>query len=72
MRVPFTLSDESITVFVNGKMRTVLSGNANFDKLKEQLRKSDHDVAAITRLSDREEAVRTATTNVEVRNGVVY
>jgi hypothetical protein len=74
MRVPFTLSDNSITVFVNGKMRTVLSGTKNFDLLYAHLMEPDHNTDLILILSDREQAVRDATENskVEVRDGVVY
>ena len=72
MRVPYTLSAESITVFVDGKMRTVLSGNRNFDKLKEHLRGPEHDIQTILILSDREETVRRSHAAVEVVDGVVY
>lgn len=72
MRVPYTLSAESITVFVGGKMRTVLSGNRNFDKLKDHLRGTEHDTDLILLLSDREETVRRSHAAVEVEDGVVY
>ncbi len=74
MRVPFTLSDHSITTFVEGKMRTVLSGSKNFDSLREHLKGADHDAATIIRLSDREETIRqsAAGSKVEVLNGAVY
>lgn len=72
MRVPYTLSAESLTVFVGGKMRTVLSGNRNFDKLKDHLRGTEHDTDLILLLSDREETVRRSHAAVEVVDGVVY
>lgn len=74
MRVPFTLSEDSITTFVGGKMRTVLEGTKNFDALKQHLKQADHDVDMIIKLSDREETVRSATTGgrVTVSHGVVY
>lgn len=72
MRVPYTLSNESITVFVNGKMRTVLSGTKNYDLLKDHLRGDAHDAATIMRLSDREEFIRSSSSAVQVRNGTVY
>ncbi len=74
MRVPFTLSDYSITVFVDGKMRTVLSGTKNFDLLYEHLKSADHDLATVLRLSDREETVRAsaAGSKVQVLDGAVY
>lgn len=74
MRIPFTISSESITVFVGGKMRTVLAGTKNFDLLREHLKGNDHDPETILRLSDREESVRAAVSGskVEVINGTVY
>ena len=72
MRVPYTLSAENITVFVGGKMRTVLSGNRNFDKLKDHLRGTEHDTNLILLLSDREETVRRSHAAVDVVDGVVY
>lgn len=72
MRVPYTLSDESITVFVDGKMRTVLSGNRNFERLKGHLRGPEHDTQTILILSDRGETVRRSHASVEVVDGVVY
>lgn len=73
MRVPYTLSDESITIFVEGKMRTVLSGNNNFELLKDLLREDEHDIQMLLAYSDREETIRaSANSDVEVLNGVVY
>ena len=74
MRLPFTLSDESITVFVDGKMRTVLSNTKNFDLLKEHLKCKEHDAKLVLKLSDREETIRTSTvgSKVTVADGVVY
>ena len=73
MRVPYTLSDESITIFVEGKMRTVLSGNKNFELLKDLLREDEHDIQMLLAYSDREETIRaSATSDVEVIDGVVY
>jgi hypothetical protein len=74
MRVPFTTSDQSITVFVDGKVRTVLSGNKNFHTLRDHLKGSDHDVDLIIRLSDREATVRSQVGNsgVTIEDGTVY
>lgn len=74
MRVPFTLSDDSITTFVEGKMRTVLSGTKNFDFLYNHLLEPEHDPALILKLSDREQAVREAAPEgkVVVKDGTVY
>lgn len=74
MRVPFTISQDAITVFAGGKFLNVLSGSTNFDKLSDHLRGDDHDVETITRLADREEFVRTSVSgsNVTVKHGEVY
>jgi hypothetical protein len=74
MRVPFTISAQNITVFVDGKIRTVLSGNRNFHILSDHLKGSDHDVGLILRLSDREATVRShlGNSSVTVEDGVVY
>lgn len=74
MRIPYTLSNESITVFAGGKMHTVLSGYRNFELLKEHLKLSDHSLEVILRLVDREEVVRKSIggSKVEVLNGAVW
>jgi hypothetical protein len=74
MRIPYTLSDYSITVFVNGSVRTALSGSKNFEKLKDHLRGNEHDPDTILMLSDREQSIRNAVggSKVTVEDGVVY
>jgi hypothetical protein len=74
MRVPFTISEDSITTFVGGKMRTVLAGTKSFDALKSHLKQGEHDPDMIIKLSDREETVRSAASGgrVTVSHGVVY
>jgi hypothetical protein len=74
MRVPFTLSDHSITAFVDGKMRTVLSGSKNFDLLYAHLMEPEHNPELILLWSDREQVVREAVSDskVEITNGEVY
>lgn len=74
MRIPYTLSSESITVFAGGKMHTVLSGHKNFDLLREHLKLPEHSVETILRLVDREETIRNSTVGhkVTVESGVVY
>jgi hypothetical protein len=74
MRVPYTLSDDSITVFVAGKMRTVLSGSKNFDYLYAHLAEPEHDTDLILKLTDREQSIRDAakTSKVTVQDGTVY
>lgn len=74
MRYPFTLSDYSITVFVEGQMCTVLEGNKNFTALYKHLKGADHDAKTILHLSDPESVIRDSVggTNVEVKGGTVY
>lgn len=74
MRVPYTLSSDSITVFVEGKVYTVLSGNKNFDALADHLKLRDHDPRTIIRLADKETHLRTQVegTDVTIQNGVVF
>lgn len=73
MRFPFTISDDSITVFVAGKIRTVLSGQKNFNELRDHLKLPVHNELTVLRLSDREEAVRSAAGSlVEIKHGQVY
>ena len=74
MRIPYTVSPESITVFAGGKMYTVLSGHKNFDLLCEHLRLPEHSVEVIMRLADREQNVRdsAAGSKVEIIHGTVY
>lgn len=76
MRVPFTLSENNITVFAGGKMHTVLAGHKNFDTLRDHLRSDEHDVDLITQLADRAHAIQTSkagrTGKVSVEGGVVY
>lgn len=74
MRIPYTLSDYSATVFADGKVLTIVSGNKNFDKLADLLKQPDHDVPAIVKLMDREDSIRQSTSDqdVEVIHGTVY
>jgi len=74
MRIPYTVSPESITVFAGGKMYTVLSGHKNFDLLCEHLRLPEHSVEVIMRLADREQNIRdsAAGSKVEIIHGTVY
>lgn len=74
MRIPYTISNESITVFAGGKIHTVLSGHKNFDLLCEQLKLPEHSVEVILRLSDYEGNVRKSikSSKVVVEHGTVY
>jgi len=74
MRIPYTLSDYSATVFADGKVLTIMSGNKNFDHLTYLLKQPDHDVPAIIKIMDREDGIRQSTSgsDVEVIHGTVY
>ena len=74
MRIPYTLSNESITVFAGGKMHTVLAGHKNFDLLRDHLKLPEHSVEVILHLSDREENIRKSIkgSKVVVEHGTVY
>lgn len=75
MRVPFTLTSESLSVFADGKMHTLRSSHANFDKVVEMLKQPDHDEKAIAEACNVEQFVRNATSNtsgVEVKYGQVF
>ena len=52
MRLPFTASDASITVFINGRMETLQSDQFNFAALAAHLKQPDHDAAVIAVLVD--------------------
>ena len=74
MRIPYTLSNESITVFAGGKMHTVLSGHKNFDLLRDHLKLPEHSLEVILLLADREENIRKSAVGakVEIADGVVW
>lgn len=78
MRLPFTISDESLTVFANGKMNTIRSSHPNFDQVLEHLRGEEHDPQVVYDLCNVEQSVRNqinqsgAAEKVEVTFGTVY
>jgi hypothetical protein len=53
MRVPFTISTESLSVFLNGKMYTIPSTDGTFEAVKEELREPHHDLDTLTDLLDK-------------------
>jgi len=53
MRVPFTFSNDSISVFLSGKMFTVPSSDASFGELKEYLKEPSHDPEYLEDLLDK-------------------
>lgn len=53
MRVPFTVSNDSITVFINGDMRVIPSSDGAYAELREHLKSSTHDFDLIEQLIDK-------------------
>lgn len=75
MRVPFTLSDDSLTVFVNGEIYTLTNSHPHFERIVEELKKPDHDEVEIAYLCDMEWSVRDAVSlceGVTVEHGNVF
>ena len=53
MRVPFTVSNDSITVFINGDMRVIPSSDGAYAELREHLKSDTHDLDVIEQLIDK-------------------
>lgn len=51
-KLPYRISNQSISVVLNGKMRVISSDSPNYDSLREELRKPAHDLEKITELAD--------------------
>ena len=75
-QVPYNITPDSITVFCNGRMHTVLADRrTEYEELAEHLRGGDHDPAVIENLANREVFVskKVAGVNgVEVKHGTVF
>lgn len=75
MQVPFTLSNESLSVFANGKMHTIRNSHPNYDKVVEHLQQAEHDEHVLEELCNVEIAARNYTSGfdrVEVKYGQVF
>lgn len=73
MRVPFTLSNDAITVFLKGKMYTLPNSDISFKKLKKHLKKSEHNIELLEEILDKPKAILKATAGkVTVVNDTVY
>ncbi len=57
MRFPFTASDESVSIFLNGRMNTIVASAARFLELIEHLKLADHDPIFIEAIIDRPRAM---------------
>ncbi len=53
MRFPFTASEESVSIFLNGRMHNLASSLKGFAELVEHLKGSDHDAEFIENIIDR-------------------
>lgn len=77
MQVPYTVTSQSITMFANGKMLTILaSQQAQYDKAYEHLKLADHDADYLEGLANREQFVNKAVSHnndvVVKDSGVFY
>ena len=57
MRVPFTISSETLSVFLDGKMYTVPTSDPSFVTIKRHLRGPEHDVDTLRDLLDKPKAI---------------
>src|SRR2546430_920769 len=78
MKIPFVLtSDEkgpkSLSIVVSGQPFNIDRSGDGFQSVLKELKKENHDKAAIVRLMSRKEAVlHFSGKTVEIRNGKVY
>lgn len=73
MRIPYTITNENITVFHSGKVFNIPSTNRKFVELKEHLRKGAHDVDFIeTIVNVRTVVERFSKGNVKICGSDVY
>lgn len=73
MKFPYTVSESSITVMVNGAVNQMPKTHMSFEKLSEHLRGGEHDSDYITELFDKRTAVSRLTEGkVKVVGATVY
>ena len=73
MRFPYTASDRSITVFLNGVQKVISSDHAGFAAVSEHLKGAEHDANTLLALMDKEVMVSRLTSgSVTVHGGTVY
>ena len=72
MNIPFTITDTTISVFLNGRVRQVPRDDYRWEGLTDLLRMPEHNVEAITRIVDRATQFENITDTVTVEGGVVY
>ena len=73
MRIPFSFSTDSLTMFINGKVLTIPNTDSAFEDVKEHLKGTEHDVDYLEEMMDKPTFVAKATSGrVEVRANNVY
>jgi len=73
MRIPFSFSDDSLTLFMNGGVHTIPNTDTAFEQVKEHLKGSDHDVDFLTDLMDKPAFItKTTSGRVEVKGNNVF
>lgn len=74
MRVTFTASDRSISLFYAGRMYNIPSSAGGFAELKEHLKQKEHDAKVIERFVDRPKAIARMTAGLVqvIDNEVLY
>lgn len=75
MKVPYTISDDSVTLFIKGGMQTVASSHGNYYDVVEHLKGDDHDEDVLLDLANKESLVSRKLSHnsmAEVKNGEVY
>lgn len=72
MKLPYTMSGESITVFIGGSVHVIPRTDINFSKLTEALKEDTHDEELIKSLVSKEKILETLKEgNVEVTGNTV-
>ena len=73
MRIPFSFSTDSLTLFISGKVMTIPNTDSAFEHVKEHLKGTEHDVDYLESLMDKPAAIAKVTSGrVEVRGNNVY
>lgn len=73
MQFPFTISDKSIAVFVNGTMYNIDNTHNGYAKLAEHLKQGEHDAETIETLADKKKFIELLSEGaVKVVGSTVY
>lgn len=71
MTYPYIISGDSLTMFINGRSRTIHKDNKHFEAVKDAVRRGDFD-NAIKALDISEQIVEFGEGNITVQGGIVY